>query len=141
MQKVAGLAESRALVVNERSLTEGAGTISDLFQTMAGNMMPGVDEPEQSLAAQREDGSWLLGGLLPIDQLQDKLEISGLGEEANGLYQTVGDFMVAHMGQIPERAEKFRYGAWQFEVVKMDHNRVDEVLAVKLGSENLGALS
>ncbi len=121
-----------ALVVNEFGLTEGVVTISDLFQTMAGNMMPGVDDPEQSLAVQREDGSWLLDGLLPIDMLQNELEISGLGEEANGLYHTVGGFVVAHMGKIPKRAEKFRHGEWQFEVVDMDHNRVDEVLAVRL---------
>ncbi|TWO81894.1 hemolysin family protein [Denitratisoma oestradiolicum] len=121
-----------ALVVNEFGLTEGVVTISDLFQTMAGNMMPGVDAPEQSLAVQREDGSWLLDGLLPIDMLQDKLDIAGLGEDANGLYHTVGGFVVTHMGKIPKRAEKFRHGEWQFEVVDMDHNRVDEVLAVKL---------
>ena len=76
------------------TLTEGVVTISDLFQTMAGNMMPGADDPEQSLAVQREDGSWLLDGLLPIDQLQNKLEIPGLGEDANGLYHTVGGFVV-----------------------------------------------
>ncbi|WP_435628563.1 hemolysin family protein [Candidatus Ferrigenium straubiae] len=118
-----------ALVVNEFGATEGVVTISDLFQTMAGNMMPGADDPALALAVQREDGSWLLDGLLPIDELQDKLGIAGLGDEAQGLYHTVGGFVVAHMGKIPKRAEKFSYGDWQFEVVDMDHNRVDEVLA------------
>jgi len=121
-----------ALVVNEFGVTEGVVTIGDLFQTMAGNMMPGADDPAQALAVQREDGSWLLDGLLPIDVLQDKLGLSGLGADAQGLYHTVGGFVVANMGKIPKRAEKFRYADWQFEVVDMDHNRVDEVLATRL---------
>ena len=118
-----------ALVVNEFGVTEGVVTIGDLFQTMAGNMMPGADDPGLALAVQRDDGSWLLDGLLPIDELQDKLGLPGLGDESQGLYHTVGGFVVAHMGRIPKRAEKFLYGEWEFEVVDMDHNRVDEVLA------------
>lgn len=121
-----------ALVVNEFGVTEGLVTIDDLFRTMAGDMMPGADDPAQSLAVQRDDGSWLLDGLLPIDQLQDKLGLIGVGEEAQGLYHTVGGFVVSHMGKIPKRAEKFRYGEWQFEVVDMDHNRVDEVLVTRV---------
>ncbi len=118
-----------ALVVNEFGATEGVVTIGDLFQTMAGHMMPGADDPALALAVQREDGSWLLDGLLPIDELEGRLGLAGLGDESQGLYHTVGGFVVAHMGRIPKRAEKFRYGEWEFEVVDMDHNRVDEVLA------------
>ena len=120
-----------ALVVNEFGVTEGIVTIGDLFQTMAGNMMPGMDDPALALAVQRDDGSWLLDGLLPIDELQDKLELTGLVESAQGLYHTVGGFVVANMGRIPKRAEKFRFGEWEIEVVDMDHNRVDEVLATR----------
>jgi putative hemolysin len=118
-----------ALVVNEFGATEGVVTIGDLFQTMAGHMMPGADDPALALAVQREDGSWLLDGLLPIDELEDKLGLVGPGDASQGLYHTVGGFVVANMGKIPKRAEKFRYGEWEFEVVDMDHNRVDEVLA------------
>lgn len=121
-----------ALVVNEFGVTEGVVTIADLFQTMAGRMMPGADDPELALAARREDGSWLLDGLLPVDEMQGKLELQGLADEAQGLYHTVGGFVVAHMGRIPKRAEKFRYRGWEFEVVGVDHNRVDEVLATRL---------
>jgi len=121
-----------ALVVNEFGVTEGVVTIADLFQTMAGNMMPGANDPALALAVQREDGSWLLDGLLPVDEMQDKLGLPGLADETQGLYHTVGGFVVAHMGKIPKRAEKFRYRGWEFEVVGVDHNRVDEVLATRL---------
>ncbi len=124
-----------ALAVNEFGVTEGVVTISDLFQTMAGDMMPGANDPALALAAQREDGSWLLDGLLPVDEMQAKLELPGLADESQGLYHTVGGFVVAHMGRIPKRAEKFRYRGWQFEVVGVDHNRVDEVLASRLPSD------
>lgn len=121
-----------ALTVNEFGVTEGVVTIADLFQTMAGDMMPGANDPALALAAQREDGSWLLDGLLPVDEMQDKLELAGLADESQGLYHTVGGFVVAHMGKIPKRAEKFRYRGWEFEVVGVDHNRVDEVLATRV---------
>ena len=121
-----------ALCVNEFGVTQGIITIGDLFQTMAGHMMPGADDPEQALAVQRDDGSWLIDGLLPIDELQHKLELPDLGDEAQVLYHTVGGFVVAQMGKIPKRAEKFQYGEWQIEVVDMDHNRVDEILATRV---------
>lgn len=120
-----------ALVVNEFGVTEGIVTLSDLFETVAGDMMPGADDPEQALAVQRDDGSWLLDGLLPIDNMKDKLGIADLADDAQGLYHTLGGFVVTSLGRIPKPAEKFVAGEWEFEVVNMDHNRVDEVLATR----------
>ncbi len=120
-----------ALVVNEFGVTEGIVTLSDLFETVAGDMMPGADDPEQALAVQRDDGSWLLDGLLPIDEMKDKLGIAELDDGAQGLYHTLGGFVVTSLGKIPKPAEKFVAYEWTFEVVNMDHNRVDEVLATR----------
>lgn len=121
-----------AFVVNEFGLTEGVITVGDLFQTVAGDMMPHADDPAQALAVQRDDGSWLLDGLLPIDEMREKLAPGHFTEDTQGLYHTVGGFVLAQMGKIPRRAEKFRHGGWEFEVVDMDHNRVDEVLATRV---------
>jgi putative hemolysin len=121
-----------AFVANEFGLTEGVVTLGDLFRTVAGDMMPRANDAGQALAVQREDGSWLLDGLLPLDEMKEKLTPAQFAEDAQGLYHTVGGFVVAHMGKIPRRAEKFRYGGWEFEVVDMDHNRVDEVLATRI---------
>lgn len=118
-----------AFVVNEFGVTEGVVTLSDLFETVAGDMMPGATDPDQALAVQRDDGSWLLDGLLPIDEMKDKLGIAELDDDAHGLFHTVDGFVVTSMGRIPKRAEKFSTGDWLFEVVDMDRNRVDEVLA------------
>ena len=121
-----------AFVVNEFGVTEGVVTLADLFETMAGSMMPGADDPAQALAVQRDDGSWLLDGLLPIDEMKEKLGLGDSLEAVPGLYHTVGGFVVAQMGKIPKRAEKFRHGDWEFEVVDMDHNRVDEMLVTQV---------
>lgn len=118
-----------AFVVNEFGVTEGIVTLSDLFETVAGDMMPRATDPDQALAVQRDDGSWLLDGLLPIDEMKEKLGIAELADDAHGLFHTVGGFVVTSMGRIPKRAEKFAAGEWLFEVVDMDRNRVDEVLA------------
>ena len=118
-----------AFAVNEFGVTEGIVTLSDLFETVAGDMMPGAMDPDQALAVQREDGSWLLDGLLPMDEMQEKLGFTVLSDETQGRYHTVGGFVVTSMGRIPKRAEKFTEGDWDFEVVNMDRNRVDEVLA------------
>jgi putative hemolysin len=118
-----------AFAVNEFGVTEGIVTLSDLFETVAGDMMPGALNPDQALAVQRDDGSWLLDGLLPMDDMMEKLGITLLTDETQGRYHTVGGFVVTSIGRIPKRAEKFISGEWTFEVVNMDHNRVDEVLA------------
>jgi len=65
-----------------------------------------------------------------------KVGLAGVGDDAPGLYHTVGGFVVAHPGKIPRRAEKFRYEGWEFEIVDMDLNRVDEVLATRMNTNS-----
>jgi putative hemolysin len=89
-------------------------------------------DQDQSLAEQLPDASWLLDGLLPLDEMQEKLGIRELPVSALGNYLTVGGFVIAMMARIPKRAEKFACADWEFEVVDMDRNRVDEVLATHL---------
>ena len=84
---------------------------------------------------------WDGDGLLPVDDMKAKIGLPDIPDESFGNFHTVGGFVVARMGKIPKRAEKCRYGEWQFEVVDMDHNRVDEVLAVRLEAERRNVLS
>ena len=102
---------------------------------VVGDMMPMMDTPEEALAVKREDGSWLLDGLLPIDEMKIKLGIRGLPQEDLGNFHTVGGFVLASLGRIPKKTEKFDWNNWRFEVVDVDRNRVDQVLATpKAGS-------
>ncbi|MFA6015479.1 MAG: hemolysin family protein [Gallionellaceae bacterium] len=116
-----------ALVVNEFGQVEGLVTMSDLLSAVVGDVPSSVDE--LPLAVQREDGSWLLDGLLPIDEMKSKLGLSTLPEEDLGNYHTVGGFVITAVGRIPKKAEVFNWNGWRFEVVDMDKNRVDEVFA------------
>lgn len=118
-----------ALVVSEFGVTEGIVTLADLMQSLVGDLMPLADDPEEALAVRRQDGSWLLDGLLAIDEMKDKLGIRHLPQEHLGNFHTVGGFVLATLGHIPRKAERFTWDAWEFEVVDVDRNRVDQVLA------------
>lgn len=125
-----------ALVVNEFGVTEGIVTLDDLMMFLVGEMMPFSDDPEEALAVRRSDGSWLLDGLLPVDEMKAHLEIQSLPYEDLGNFHTVGGFVLTSLGRIPRKAELFQYAGWQFEVVDVDGNRVDQVLAVKCTEDN-----
>lgn len=118
-----------AFVVSEFGMTEGIVTIDDVLSSVVGDMMPLMDTPEEALAVKREDGSWLLDGLLPIDEMKIKLGIRDLPQEELGNFHTVGGFVLASLGRIPKKTEKFDWNDWRFEVVDVDRNRVDQVLA------------
>jgi len=121
-----------ALVVSEFGLTEGIVTLDDLMYSLVGDMMPLADDAEDALAVRRADGSWLLDGLLPIDEMKDRLEIRHVPQESLGNYHTVGGFVLASLGRIPRKAERFTWADWEFEVVDVDRNRVDQVLATQV---------
>lgn len=118
-----------AFVVSEFGMTEGIVTIDDVLSSVVGDMMPLMDTPEESLAVKREDGSWLLDGLLAIDEMKVKLGLRDLPQEDLGNFHTVGGFVLASLGRIPKKTEKFDWNHWRFEVVDVDRNRVDQVLA------------
>ncbi|MGB4467686.1 MAG: hemolysin family protein [Azovibrio sp.] len=119
-----------ALVVNEFGATEGLVTLSDLMGTVVGDVLSGA--VESPLALPREDGSWLLDGLLPTDELKELLELPELPGEELGNYHTLGGFVVSQLGKVPKKTEAFIWGGWRFEVMDMEKNRVDEVLAKRV---------
>lgn len=119
-----------ALVANEFGATEGLVTLSDLMGTVVGDVLSGA--VESPLAIQRGDGSWLLDGLLAIDEMKELLGIKELPEEDLGNFHTVGGFVIVHLGRIPKKTEAFDWGDWHFEIMDMEKNRVDEVLATRL---------
>ncbi|QID19303.1 HlyC/CorC family transporter [Nitrogeniibacter mangrovi] len=118
-----------AFVVNEFGQTEGIVTLDDLLETVVGDMSPTAADPDEALAVRRPDGSWLLDGLLPLDEMKEKLGVRTVPDEALGNYHTVGGFVLALLGHIPKKAERFAWDGWEFEVVDVDKNRVDQVLA------------
>lgn len=118
-----------ALVVDEYGVTQGLVTLSDILEAMVGDI-PSVEELADPEIVQREDGSWLLDGLLPIDEFKEVFHLQKLLPGEGISYQTLGGFVVNQLGHIPSAAEYFEWSGMRFEVVDMDGNRVDKVLVV-----------
>ncbi len=124
-----------AVVVDEYGVIQGMVTDTDILESIVGDL-PAIDEPEEPEAIQREDGSWLLDGMVPIDRLKKLLDIEALPDEELGDYQTVGGFIIYRMESIPTAGEWFECDNFRFEVVDMDGRRVDKVLVTPVCRDN-----
>ncbi len=122
-----------ALVIDEYGDIEGLVTITDVLEAVVGDLPPGNGEAEPQ-AVQREDGSWLLDGTLPVDDFRQLFNIPALPEEDAGKYHTLAGFVMKRMGRIPAVADHFHWGGLYFEVVDMDRNRIDKVLVKPAGA-------
>jgi putative hemolysin len=120
-----------AFVIDEYGGIEGLVTLTDIMEAILGEMMP-AEEAQEARAVQRQDGSWLLDGMLPVDELQDVLGIDPFSEEDEGPYQTLGGMVMAVMQRMPAIADSFERAGLRFEVVDMDGHRVDKVLVSRL---------
>lgn len=81
---------------------------------------------------QREDGSWLLDGLIPIPELKDRLDLKAVPDEEKGLYNTLSGMMMWLIGKIPSTGDVTEWQGWRLEVIDLDGNRIDKVLATRL---------
>ena len=116
-----------ALVIDERGHTEGVVTLTDVLEALVGEV-PDADETATESIVRREDGSWLVDGLLAAEELEGRL---GIGERPRGQgagYQTVGGMVMEALGRVPAAGDRFERGGHSFEVVDMDGWRVDKVL-------------
>jgi putative hemolysin len=120
-----------ALVVDEYGEVEGLVTLNDVMEAIVGDIAS-ADLVEEPLMVQREDGSWLIDGMLPVEKFQDLFEIDGLLDEAKGNFHTVAGFVMMHIGRVPAAADWFEWQGLRIEVVDMDKNRVDKLLVSKL---------
>jgi putative hemolysin len=115
-----------ALVLGEHGGIQGVVTLQDLLQEIVG----GVDESDNPGAVQRDDGSWLLDGLLAVDDFKRAVGIDEPLPGEHAAYETLGGFVMAKLGRIPAASDKFEWEGYTFEVMDMDGNRVDKVLVV-----------
>ncbi len=119
--------QSMALVIDEYGGLEGLLTVYDVLEAIVGDL-PEEGEAYQPEAVERRDGSWLVDGMLPIDEFREILDIDELPGEARGRFDTLGGFVMAFLGRIPSAADHFEWNDWCFEVMDMDGHRVDKIL-------------
>ncbi len=117
------------LVVDEFGGVQGLLTITDILEEIVGEIDTG--EPQ---ATQRQDGSWLLDGMLSVEDFKEIFNIQHLPEEDE--YETLGGFMMMHLSRVPQAADHFEWNGLTFEIVDMDGKRVDKVLVtIKPGKQ------
>ncbi len=116
-----------ALVTDEYGGIEGLLTLNDLMEAIVGDL-PSAEELEEPLIIRREDGSWLLDGSLDIGDFKELVRRGPLPQEAEGIFHTLGGFVMHHLGRIPRTGEQFQWEGLRLEVVDMDGKRVDKVL-------------
>ncbi len=114
-------------VVDEYGVVQGLVTPADLLEAITGELQPTTQV--EAWATQREDGSWLLDGLMPVNELKARLGIDDLPDEDKGRYNTVAGLLMAVSGRLPDIGERIESAGWQFEVVDVDGRRIDKVLA------------
>jgi putative hemolysin len=117
--------EPMALIVDEYGDLEGLVTPSDILEALVGDI-PGSAEADQRVV-RRDDGTWLIDGMVGLDELKQVLGISRLpGEDMD--FHTLGGYLMARLNRVPMEADRITAGDYRFEVVKMDGRRVDRVL-------------
>jgi putative hemolysin len=118
------------LVVDEYGVVQGLLTPRDLLEAITGELQPGAQI--DAWATQRDDGSWLLDGMMPISELKVRLELDDLPDEERGRYNTVAGLLMSVSGQLPALGERIDCNGWRFEVIDLDGKRIDKVLASRL---------
>lgn len=116
-----------ALVIDEHGATQGLVTLHDILGGIVGDL-PNVDESDEPDAVQREDGSWLLDGMMPISDFKHIFGLADLPGDDSNNYSTLSGFVMFEMGRIPKSSEHFIAVGLRFEILDMDGHRIDKVL-------------
>lgn len=119
--------EPMALVVDEYGDLEGLVTLHDILQSLVGDIaIPG--DAESATVVRREDGSWLVDGMIGLAEVRDLTGLVMLPGDDSGDFQTLGGFMMARINRVPTVGDRTMVSGFCFEVVDMDGRRVDRVL-------------
>ena len=120
------------LVIDEFGGLQGLLTINDIIEEIVGQI-----ELEEPQATQRQDGSWLLDGMLEVDEFKEIFKLTGLPHEEE--YETLSGFVMVSLGRVPQTADHFEWHGLRFEIIDMDGRRVDKVLVTTLPHRSVTA--
>ena len=119
-----------AFVVDEYGSLQGLVTLHDVLEAITGQF--GAD-PEDRWAVRREDGSWLLDGQIPLTDLAQHLALEWPDADIDEGFETISGLIHWRLGRLPRTTDRIRWQDWTFEVIDMDGQRIDKVLAVRIG--------
>lgn len=118
-----------AVVLDEYGEIQGLVTRHDVLEAIAGEFE--TADADGTWAVRRADGSWLLDGLIPLPELKDRLGLDVAPEEELGRYNTLAGMLMLLLGRVPRTGDRAAWRGWQFEIVDMDAQRIDKVLATR----------
>ena len=118
-----------AFVIDEYGEVQGIVTLQDVLEAITGEFK--TPRAEDAWAVQRDDGSWLLDGLIPVPELKDRLGLKNVPEEERGRYNTLSGMLMLLLGRLPQTTDRCDWEDWTFEIVDLDGKRIDKVLAVR----------
>ncbi len=118
--------EDFAVIVNEYSLVVGVVTLNDVMSTVMGDLVSPQDE---ELIVRRDEHSWLIDGITPIQDVQRALGLQELPHE--GEYETLAGFLMEMLRRVPRRTDRVVWGGYTFEVMDVDSFRIDQVMVTR----------
>lgn len=121
-----------AIVMDEFGAVEGLVTVGDLLEGLVGALPGDVNEARGSFVS-RGEGSWLVEGSAPMEEVATKFDFEVPADEA-GAYHTMAGFVMARLGHIPRECDAFDWHGFKFEIVDMDGRRVDKVMVTRAPS-------
>ena len=119
--------EKFAVVMNEYALIVGVITLSDIMMTVMGDWVAPIEDEQQII--QRDEFSWLIEGTTPIENVKHALGIEDFPDWDN--YETLAGFMMYKLRKIPRPADFVEYQGYKFEVVDIDHHKIDQLLVTR----------
>ena len=119
--------EKFAVVMNEYALIGGVITLSDIMMTVMGDWVAPIEDEQQII--QRDEFSWLIEGTTPIENVKHALGIEDFPDWDN--YETLAGFMMYKLRKIPRPADFVEYQGYKFEVVDIDHHKIDQLLVTR----------
>lgn len=120
-----------ALVTDEYGSIRGVISLHDILEAIVGNVRT-LGEPVEKHVVVREDGSWLINGDTPIEEVRNVLSVDAFPGEDRGYYRTIAGLIMFIMQRIPKTGNHIELGGLRYEVVDMDGNRIDKVLVVRV---------
>ncbi len=125
-----GSSINMALIVDEYGSTEGIVTIADILEAIIGMLPSNYDDVEHMLIRRRDDGTWLVDGRTPVDEIQLTFGIDEI--RSDGDFETVAGFLVHQLKKTPEEGDIAEAHGYRFEVIDMDARRIDKILVTRL---------
>ncbi|WP_395350365.1 hemolysin family protein [Variovorax sp. UC122_21] len=118
--------EDFAIIVNEYSLVVGVITLNDVMSTVMGDL---VSMPDEEQIVRRDENSWLIDGITPIQDVQRALQIDELPHADE--YETLAGFLMVMLRRVPKRTDSVSWAGYTFEVMDVDSYHIDQVMVTK----------